>query len=350
MNKGFFAFAKAYTIESVRNFAGLFMSVFFPVMFLVIFGFLFGGESTYRRTIGVFSDEPRVIAALENTGNWDLKVYSDGESLIKDVEDGKLPMGLIVRGSKIVLHYRDTPSLMGEVKMLQLSVKSIVEKALNNTRQFVKIETLHVHQTGKEFSEFDYMITGVIALSLFSNGMFSMINVFGSYRKKGVLKRISLTGASPISLVLSVSIIRLILSFVSLFVVLILCRILFNSVVTFNWIFLVPTVVFVTLGMMAVGILIVSIFKNPNAALNVASVLNTVMVFFSGVYFPISFIPSYLRWIAHVLPVKYAADLVRFSADAQALSFSYFAMTNAVFLVVGIVALWFSMKFFMKPE
>lgn len=350
MSERFFAFAKAYTIESVRNFAGLFMSVFFPVMFLVIFGFLFSGESTYRRTIGVFSDESRVITALKDTGNWDLKVYEDEESLTKDMEDGKLPMGLIVRGPKIVLHYRDNPSLVGEVKMIQISVKNIVEKTLNSARQFVKIETVHVHQTEKEFSEFDYMLTGVIALSLFSNGMFSMINVFGSYRKKGVLKRVSLTGASPINLVLSVSLIRLILSFVSLFVVLILCRILFNSAVSFNWLFLVPTVVFVTLGMMAVGVLIVSIFKNPNAASNVASVLNTVMVFFSGVYFPISFIPSYLRWIAHFLPVKYAADLVRFSANAQALSFPYFAMTNAIFLVSGVVALWLSMKFFMKPE
>ncbi|MCS7175384.1 ABC transporter permease [Pseudothermotoga sp.] len=350
MSRKFFAFAKAYTVESVRNFSSLFMTLFFPVVFLVIFGFLFGGESDYRRTMGVCVDNPKVLSALQNDGNWNLKIYEKDQELIRDVEKGKIPMGLSVQSSKVVLHYQDNPSLMGEVKMIELSVRNTVEKALNSTKQFVKIETVQLHQTEKEISGFDYMVMGVIALSLFSNGMFSMITVFGNYRKKGVLKMVSLTTTKPITVVSSVSLIRLIFSFVSLFVVLLVCKIIFKSDITFNWLLLIPTVVFVTLGMMAIGVLIVSIFKNPNAAINVASVLNTVMVFFSGVYFPISFMPDYLRWIAYILPVKYAADLVRFSANAHILSVSYFLTVNTIFLFGGIFALWVSAKFFMRPE
>ncbi len=56
------------------------------------------------------------------------------------------------------------------------------------------------------------MMMGVISLSLFSNGMFTMITVLGNYRKRGVLKRLALTGVEPIKVISSVSLVRLILS------------------------------------------------------------------------------------------------------------------------------------------
>ncbi|MEJ5229391.1 MAG: ABC transporter permease [Pseudothermotoga sp.] len=350
MNRQFLAFVKAYSIESVRNSVSLFFTVFFPVVFLLIFGFLFSEESSYRRTIGICADDERIVSALQDAGSWDLIIYKDEQNLQKQIEDGKLSMGIVVSGKKAILYYQNSPSLMGEVKMIELSAKSVIEKAMNNLVSFIQIDTVEVKEAKREISDFDYMMMGVIALSLFSNGMFSMISVFGNYRKKGILRRVSLTCTKPIIVVISVSLIRMLLSFLSLVVVLLLCRAVFNSEIEFNWFLLIPTVVSVTLGMMALGVMIVSLFRNPNAASNVGSVLNTVMVFFSGVYFPITFMPSYIRWVAYILPVKYAADLVRYSADAQNMNAWFFLIVNTIFLVCGIVALWFSAKELVESE
>lgn len=350
MNKQFFAFMRAYLTESVRNLVGLFFTVFFPVMFLLIFGFVFSGETSYRRTIGIYTDDTKIISTLEEMGNWDVKLYHDKEGLLNDVKESKLPIGVTVMGTNVNLYYQDDPSLIGEIKILELSLKGTIEKAINSARKYIDVDSNQIQQTSKEITDFDYMMMGVIALSLFSNGMFSIITVFGNYRKKGVLRRLALTGVEPVKIISSVALVRLALSFLSLAVVLLLCSVIFKSNIQFNWFLLVPTVVFVTTGMMAIGVLLVSLFKNPNAASNAASIFNTVMVFFSGVYFPINFMPSYIRWIAYVLPVKYAADLVRYSANAQAMSITYFLAANAIFLVCGIVALWFSAKIFMRAE
>lgn len=350
MNKRLFAFTKSYLIESMRNLVGLFFTVFFPAMFLLIFGFVFSGETSYRRTIGIYTDDVKIVKALEEMGNWEIKNYQDEKSLLSDVEESRIPMGLTALDRKVILYYQNSPSLAGDVKILELFVKSIIEKTINSTRQYIEIDTKKIQQTGKEITEFEYMMMGVIALSLFSNGMFSIITVFGNYKKKGVLRRLTLTGVEPVSVVSSVSLVRIALSFLSLLVVLSLCRVIFKATIQFNWFLLIPTVVFVTVGMMAIGVLLVSLFENPNTASNAASLLNTIMVFFSGVYFPISFMPSYIRWIAYILPVKYAADLVRYSANAQAMNVTYFLTVNLIFLVSGIVALWFSAKIFMRAE
>ncbi len=350
MNRQLFAFLKAYSAESVRNLLSLFFTVFFPVVFLLIFGFLFSEESSYRRTMGICADDERITSALQEIGSWDLVIYDDEQNLQKQIKDDKLSMGIVVTGEKAILYYQKSPSLMGEVKMIEMSARNIIEKTMNNSVNFIQIDTIEVKETKKEISDFDYMMMGVIALSLFSNGMFSMITVFGNYRKKGVLRRVSLTCAKPITVVLSVSVIRMLLSFLSLVVVLLLCRVVFNSEIEFNWLLLIPTVVSVTLGMMAIGIIIVSLFRNPNAASNVGSVLNTVMVFFSGVYFPITFMPDYIRWIAYILPVKYAADLVRYSADAQNMNLGLFLIANTIFFFCGILALWFSAKKLVESE
>ncbi|WP_041083365.1 ABC transporter permease [Thermotoga profunda] len=350
MNRQFFVFMKAYSLESVRNSVGLFFTVFFPVVFLLIFGFVFSGESSYRRTIGIYTDDAKIISALEELGSWDVKIYHDDKDLLSDVQESKIPIGVTTFGTSVSLYYQNNPSLIGEVKILELSLKGIIEKTINSPRKYIDIDSKQIQQTTTEISDFDYMMMGVIALSLFSNGMFSIITVFGNYRKKGTLRRLTLTGVEPIKIISSVSFVRLILSFLSLVVVLMLCSVIFKSNIQFNWFLLVPTVVFVTIGMMAIGVLLLSVFKNTNAASNAASILNTVMVFFSGVYFPINFMPSYIRWIAYILPVKYAADLVRYSANAQAMSTIYFVTTNIIFLVCGVVALWFSAKIFMKAD
>lgn len=351
MSRQFSSFLKAYILESLRNSVELFFSVLFPIVFLVIFGFMFSDTSPSNKTLGVFFDREIYYSELEKLGNWKLKSYSDTEQLLTDIKNGKIPLGVVVKDENVILYYsRSEVSILGDMKILQSSLVPIVEKALNSAKQYLAVNVSQISQTGIDVSEFDYMMMGVIALSLFSNGMFSMVTVFGRYKKQNVLKRLMTTGADPMNILVSISFVRLVMSFISLAMILFISKLIFRSNIQFNWFFLVPSIVFVTLGMMAIGILIVVLLKNPNAASNAASVMNVIMVFFSGIYFPVRFMPPYIRWIAHISPVKYAADLLRFAANAQQMSFAFYLIVNSVFFACGIIGLIFSSKMFMKPE
>ncbi|AEH50450.1 ABC transporter permease [Pseudothermotoga thermarum] len=350
MSESFFAFGKAYIKESLRNKVELFFTVFFPVIFLILFGYIFSNEGGSKRTVAIFTTDQAVVDSLKKVENWNLVVLDSKQQIVEGIKDGKFSFALYVEDNRIEIYYREDPSLIGELKTIESTTKALLEKERNQLKSFLVFDIFEIPKGKEQLSEFDYMLTGVLSLSMLSNGMFSMITVFGRYRKTGVLRRVFLTGVKKSFLVLEVATVRMILSFISLIFTLIIARVLFKSSLNFNWFLLIPSVVFITLGMMAVGLLLVALLKNPNAASNAASLLNTVMVFFAGVYFPITFLPRPLRYVSYFLPVKYAAEVVRFTAGAQEMSFAYFAFINLIFALTGLIMLWISSKLFLRPE
>ena len=347
----FFSLVKLLFLDSARNRLEMFFSILFPVVFLIIFGFVFGSTSESARTVGVALLDEDVVKELEGVGKWRFKFFSDREALVSAIQKGELSIGLSMNASDMELLYNErNTNVLGEVKMLQIVVKNLLEKKLNNARSYFTILRMEHSPSGKQITTFEYILTGVIAISVLSNGMFSMITVFGSYRKKGVLRRMILTPVKPLKIVSAVALVRILMSFASLTMTLILARLFFNANIPFDWFRLVSTLVFSTLGMMALGLLLAAIFKQPQAASNVASLLNTIMVFFAGVYFPVQWMPSYVRWLAYVLPVKYVADLVRASAGYILLDGRIFWGINVFFLVLGLAMLTVAANLFLKSE
>ncbi|MBC7123970.1 MAG: ABC transporter permease, partial [Pseudothermotoga sp.] len=303
---------KLLFLDSARNKLETFFSILFPVVFLIIFGFVFGSTGESARTVGIVGADVQVVKELESVGKWRFQLFPDCEELMAAVQNGKLSIGLSMNGSSVELFYNErNTNVLGEVKMLQIVVKNLLEEKLNNARSYFTVSKMEHTPTGKEISTFEHILTGVIAISVLSNGMFSMITVFGNYRKKGALRRIILTPVKPVKIVSAVAFVRILMSFLSLFITLFLARLFFSASIPFNWFRLISTLVFSTLGMMALGLFLTAIFKQPQTASSVASLLNTIMMFFAGVYFPVHWMPSYVRWLAYVLPVKYVADLVR---------------------------------------
>jgi len=342
---------KLLFLDSARNRLEMFFSILFPVVFLIIFGFVFGSTSESARTVGIVQLNEDVLKELEGVRKWRFKFFSDREALVSAIQKGELSIGLSMNGSNVELFYSErNTNVVGEVKMLQIVVKNLLEKKLNNARSYFTVSRMEHSPSGKEITTFEYILTGVIAISVLSNGMFSMITVFGNYRKRGALRRIILTPVKPVKIVSVVAFVRVLMSFLSLFMTLFLARLFFNAGIPFNWFKLILTLVFSTLGMMALGLLLTAIFKQPQTASNVASLLNTIMMFFAGVYFPVHWMPSYVRWLAYVLPVKYVADLVRVSAGFQLMNSHTFWGINVLFLICGLTMLTVAANLFLKSE
>jgi len=347
----FFSLVKLLFLDSARNRLEMFFSILFPVVFLIIFGFVFGSTSESARTVGIAQLNEDVLKELEGVGKWRFKFFSDREALVSAIQKGELSIGLSMNGSNVELFYSErNTNVLGEVKMLQIVVKNLLEKKLNNARSYFTVSRMEHSPSGKKITTFEYILTGVIAISVLSNGMFSMITVFGNYRKRGALRRIILTPVKPVKIVSAVAFVRVLMSFLSLFMTLFLARLFFNAGIPFNWFKLILTLVFSTLGMMALGLLLTAIFKQPQTASNVASLLNTIMMFFAGVYFPVHWMPSYVRWLAYVLPVKYVADLVRASAGFQLMNSHIFWGINVLFLICGLTMLTVAANLFLKSE
>ncbi len=130
---------------------------------------------------------------------------------------------------------------------------------------------------------------------------------------------------------------RFIFTFFSATVLLIFSQLVFRIQFNVNWLLYLITVSTSILGMMALGILISGIFNEPSVASNIGSLLITVMIFFSGVYFPLDFLPKYLRKIGSVLPLGYVAKSIRISTGVESGSVNSVLITSLIMTITFLV-------------
>ncbi|MFY9126387.1 MAG: ABC transporter permease, partial [Defluviitoga tunisiensis] len=143
---------------------------------------------------------------------------------------------------------------------------------------------------------------------------------------------------------------KLFLNLISMFIIIILGGVLFNLNFYFNWLSLFCVFISSSIGMMGLGVLLLLIFKDPAVTSEVATILYVAMTFFSGVYFPIEFLPKSIRWISNLLPVKYVTDLIRFSGNIKQITLNNFIVINLVLFISGSVLMFISSKVFLKEE
>jgi ABC-2 type transport system permease protein len=59
------------------------------------------------------------------------------------------------------------------------------------------------------------------------------------------------------------------------------------------------------------------------------------MMFVSGIYFPIEIMPSFLRGVSAAMPLRYMADAMRYVTGVMDMSDARFWMICASLLIVG---------------
>ncbi|HNU24217.1 MAG TPA: ABC transporter permease, partial [Mesotoga sp.] len=136
----------------------------------------------------------------------------------------------------------------------------------------------------------------------------------------------------------------------NLLTIMIRSRLLFRTTFQTDWLLFLISIISSTLGMMALGLFLTLIFRNPETAETAASILMVIMVFLAGIYFPLSFLPDYLRIVSAFLPVKYVAELIRHSLGIELVSTAYFVTTNVVLSFSGVLLLYFTGKRYLRAS
>lgn len=345
----FIAFAK----EAFRNKLEVFFTLFFPMIFLLLFGFFFGGSSDYQKTsVGLYQTGTYDISpVIEDTGAWSLSLFDDETSLEEKIKSGDILLGVTFDGEKISYLYREGDvGQLSTIEMARASISAAVEKEINNVKSVIVVENIPETAGRVRATDADYTMSGVVAISLLSAGMFSVISVFGRYRKRGVLDRFKITPLKPLTFIFGSTLTRFLVSIVSILLIMIVSRLLFRTTFQTDWLLFLISIISSTLGMMALGLFLTLIFRNPETAETAASILMVLMVFLAGIYFPLSFLPDYLRIVSAFLPVKYVAELMRHSLGIELVSTAYFVITNVVLSFSGVLLLYFTGKRYLRAS
>jgi ABC-2 type transport system permease protein len=153
----------------------------------------------------------------------------------------------------------------------------------------------------------DFLVPGLIGFSILVSPMFSLVSISSEYKRIKLFKQLSLTPLTKIEWLASKVLFYILLSVASFLLMVAVGVFAFGAHVALSlWLIL-----FLILGPMlfaSLGMLVGTISKNTETASVVGNLITFPMMFLSGTFFPISLMPTYLQYFAHVLPLFYIID------------------------------------------
>lgn len=305
----------------IRDKSALFWSLFFPFLVISIFGVLDFGKFTSSK-VGLIYDESnseigqRIETQLESvgemfkvsTGNFEDEMKAlenDDRALILHLENNKLTQKIDVTAYK-----NKAEEQSAEVIFLSLQkIFAEFELKINRVQPRFNIESKTVNVF--DLSNTDYMVPGVIAMSLMQGGIFGVVGTIVTYREKGILKRLFATPLKKGSFFISQIFGRLFISIAQVAILLVSSYVIFDIKIVGNlWLFAGSSVLG-SLTFLSLGFVFSGISKSEESARAISMPIQMVLMFTGGVYFSRDVLPNWLYDVTAYSPLTYLADSLR---------------------------------------
>lgn len=325
---------RALVLANLRSFLrdrlALFWTLAFPILFVVLFGSIFSssGPSTFK-TGWVDQDGTAAAAGLRegfaSTGLLELSDETLDEALAA-MRDGDLSAVIVVpagtgtamaaagsgaTGTPVSLEVYTDPSQQ-TTSTTVIQVVSQVVGAANlvaaGVAPVLAVEPRSI-QT-QELSAAAFFVPSILAMALMQLGVFSAIPLV-EQREKLILKRLGATPLPRWTLVASNIVVRLLIALVQTVLIVAIGMALFDVSIIGNLLLVLGFVVLGAMTFIAIGYVIASFARTEEAANGITSVVQFPMMFLSGIFFPIAFMPEFLQPIAALMPLTYLGDALR---------------------------------------
>jgi ABC-2 type transport system permease protein len=305
----------------LRNAAGLFFGLIFPVILILIFGAIFQSGFSGSITLYVQNQDggpvsTAFIAALNRTATVNMVIVSNSENFSQYLSAHSSSDGLIIP-AEFSANY--TAGLFVNVTLYGNPAQSssqIVSGTVNgvingfNLQRFGGSSIIGVEQTtanSQATKYIDFLVPGLIGFAILISPMFSLVNISSEYKRIKLFKQLSLTPLTKMEWLASKVLFYILLSSASFLLMTAVGVIAFGAHVTLS-LWLIPFLVMGPMFFASLGMLVGTISKSTETASVVGNVITFPMMFLSGTFFPISLMPMYLRTFAHVLPLFYVVD------------------------------------------
>jgi ABC-2 type transport system permease protein len=318
------------TVANVKSYyrdrAALFWTIAFPVLFVILFGSIFSGGPT-KFTVG-WVDEDQTPAtnqlrdAFTKVGLLQLKDGSLDDELIQ-MRDGKLDAVIVVPvGLSAAMAPGAAPAQPFDVKLYldpskqtpSSTIQQIVGQILGGVNQSLSgrppaLAVVAQPLQTQNLTSAAYFVPSILAMALMQLGVFAAIPLVAQ-REKQILKRLGATPLARSTLVSSNVLMRLLIAVVQTTIIVGIGVALFGVSV------LQPLAVaaFVVLGavtFVSIGYVIASYARTEDSANTLASVVQFPLMFLSGIFIPIAFMPEWLQPVAAFMPLTYLGDALR---------------------------------------
>jgi ABC-2 type transport system permease protein len=348
-----------------RNLSAMFFSLALPLVIMVLLGVLNIGSSSVTETVGVVDmahnpTSQQVVQSLEKVSVLKLN-FGSRTSELNALKKGDraavvvLPADL---GALITCPAGSPPACRPRPKPVSVPVftnkskpqdaqiaRAIVTQFFDSASFAALGQPGGIYKPavqdlpGQNFSYIDFLVPGIIALSIMQTGVFSVAFAFVQQKQTGVLRRLMATPMRVSEFLAAQVTTRLIMAAVQVVILLAVGIIGFHFHLAGNIVELLVACFLGSAIFISIGFAISGYAKDEQTVPALANIIVLPMMFLSGIFIPRDGMPGWLHSVTNFLPLTYVTDAIRaISLDGSHLwNLGSDVIGIAVWLVITVV-------------
>jgi ABC-2 type transport system permease protein len=312
----------------------VFWTIAFPVMILLLFTAIFGRSIPFNANIGVVSydHDPYGISAgivngLNNTGFLTVKNFTNENEALKELNATNIRAVLVIpqNFSQNLYAGKANVSLILDgtnpdvYRVINDGVKTFFSEYYktfyNHTFGINYTEPITINAEtstgGQQIGYKESIVPGMLTYPLLFSSMVVSTGAIVFEREKGTLKKIRVAPIRPINMLFGKTLAALFQTSISILIMSLLAVVLLGPKLNWNVPLLIPIFFLGSMNGIALGLIISCIGRAPQEASNAATTIAIVLQFFTGMYFPVEYLPTYMQQIGRFIPMTYAAQALR---------------------------------------
>lgn len=364
--------------EFRRDITALFWMIAFPVLFVAIFGAIFSSEDEISFDIGLVNEDGAASAQLVKsfeqidafnvtTGERDaeLQALEDGDrsvvviipkgtsetigaytaqlARINSTEPGSTFTDGTLPQTSLLVYYDPADKMTSQIALnLVDRVITSMNEDMSGITPALMITTENVSTNDLRF--IDYLLPGVLGMSLMQLGLFGTAAPLVSLRERQVLRRMGATPLSKTTLLASQLAFRLTTAFLQTILIMVVGAVAFDVHIEMGNILAITGTILLGAAMfISMGYFISGLAKTEEAVQGIIALPNFLFMFLSGIFFSVDMMPGWIRPLVDVIPLTYLGDALR---NTMIGSGSYFPLTRSIAILVvwlavcSVLAVW----------
>lgn len=306
----------------VRSRQALFFTLLFPVIIMLIFGYI-GFDKPPTIDVGLSVTNPTAqtetfVKQLESFPTFKVHEGTLANEMAA-LQNGDRAIVLEVPSSLAPTH-NTQPHIVAHINESKQAEAQTAVTVLNQFATQATLQALHAQPlfaidsqivNSKNLRYIDFLIPGLIALSVMQMSVFSVAFVFVQYKEKGVLKRLLATPMRPWQFIVANIIVRLTTSVAQAAIFIGMGILLFHIHIYGSPLLLALSILLGATMFLGLGFTVSGLAKTVDTVPVFANLVVFPMMFLGGTFFAISNMPTWLQAVAKFLPLTFFSSAVR---------------------------------------
>jgi ABC-2 type transport system permease protein len=300
----------------------------FPIVMIIFFGYGMGGTVNHVDILIVNDDTGQGSDSLVQEIGRFVPKDSDNEmftiTYAKDIGQSEAEAKITAGEYKAVLmipsDYSDRLARKEKITLTLLTdqsdttssgiIVSTINQILGRSSPEAPVSVTVPEIYGK-MKYLDFLTPAVIALTVFFGTVMSTGYAVAGEKQDGTLVRILMTPISRGAVILGKTIHQLILQLARAVILILGAIFILGVKMNGSWFDVAVVLIIFTFGAVGMGIAMSAVADDLTSFQQLSTFFTLPSMFTTGVFFPLSSIPDWMRWIAYFIPLTYANDAMR---------------------------------------